>query len=90
MHGILQAYKGTHNFHNFTAGVSAREAAAKRYMQSLTCDAVLHIQVRLLPRPAVNPCQPRCVVMQIEDGLQVLAGAPACTSLGPGGCACRS
>ena len=45
LHEILQAYKGTHNFHNFTAGVSAKEAAAKRYMQSLTCDAVLHLQV---------------------------------------------
>ena len=45
MHTVLQAYRGTHNFHNFTAGVDPREAAAKRYMQSLSCDAVLHIQV---------------------------------------------
>lgn len=34
---ILATYKGTHNFHNFTARKKAHEDSAKRYIMDMTC-----------------------------------------------------
>jgi len=34
---ILETYKGTHNFHNFTARKKAHEDSAKRYIMNMTC-----------------------------------------------------
>ncbi|CAL4087775.1 unnamed protein product, partial [Meganyctiphanes norvegica] len=34
---ILASYKGTHNFHNFTARKKAHEDSAKRYIMDMTC-----------------------------------------------------
>ena len=49
---VLRAYQGTHNFHNFTAGVPAGNPAAKRYVLTCGCPAVVDIEAR----PAAPAC----------------------------------
>lgn len=34
---VLQLYKGTHNFHNFTSGKKATDASAMRFMIEISC-----------------------------------------------------
>ncbi|XP_064601956.1 pseudouridylate synthase 1 homolog isoform X2 [Liolophura sinensis] len=37
VNGVLQNFKGTHNFHNYTSGIKPNDPSAKRYMVSLEC-----------------------------------------------------
>ena len=34
---VLELYKGTHNFHNFTSGKKATDASAMRFMMEISC-----------------------------------------------------
>ena len=43
LNAALSSYVGTHNFHNYAAGVKAAEQQAKRYMLSFECPGTVDI-----------------------------------------------
>ena len=64
---VLRAYQGTHNFHNFTAGMAPGNPAAKRYILSCGCPRILQLEVMscfAAGRPALLQHMSTCSVAQ--------------------------